>query len=80
MLNKVSLSTNGLRGLGPSNMATDLPMFSFLPQLEERIRNSLQSFHCGTEEMNPASIHEDVVLIPGLTQWVKDQTLPWAVV
>ena len=26
--------------------------------------------------MNPASIHEDSSLIPGLTQWVKDPSLP----
>ena len=31
--------------------------------------------HCGLVVMNPASIHEDVSLIPGLAQWVKDLTL-----
>ena len=30
--------------------------------------------------MNPTRIHEDVDLIPGLSQWVKDPALQWAVV
>ena len=36
------------------------------------------SSHCGSAEMNPASIHEDVDSIPGLTQWVGDPAFPWA--
>ena len=31
---------------------------------------------CGSVVMNPTSIHEDMGLIPGLTQWIKDLALP----
>ena len=36
----------------------------------------IQSSHCGTVEMNPTSNHEVEGSIPGLSQWVKDPTLP----
>ena len=38
------------------------------------------SFRCGTVEMNPTSIHEDVGSYPAFLQWVGDLVLPCAVV
>ena len=38
-----------------------------------------RSSHRGAVEMNPTRKHEVVGLIPGLTQWVKNLALPWAV-
>ena len=38
------------------------------------------SSHCGTAEMNPTGIHEDVGWIPGLVQLAGALVLLWAVV
>ena len=45
----------------------DKKEFSGVPTVAQQIKNS-------------TSIHKDVGSIPGLTQWVKDLVLPWAVV
>ena len=52
-----------------------------LPFLENLLRNLGQwSAHYGSTETNLTSIHEDGSSIPGLTQWIKDLALPWAMV
>ena len=39
---------------------------------EKKNKFIVYKFLEGTVEMNPTSVHEDMALIPGLTQWVKD--------
>ena len=47
-----------------------------VPAIAQWVKNlTAESSHCGPVEMNPTSIHEDVGLIPGLTQWVRDLAL-----
>ena len=42
---------------------------------DHRLRMQQRSIRCGSEVMNPTSIHEEVGSIPGPPQWVKDLTL-----
>ena len=63
---------------------------SSYPWLHERVQNKdakddlkaqeKGSSHCGSAVTKPTSIHEEVGLTPGLTQWVKHLAFPWAVV
>ena len=48
-----------------------------IAQPSDDIKNcELRSSRCGAVETNLTSIHEDVGLIPGLTQWVGNLALP----
>ena len=40
--------------------------------LTEHYYDMFRSSRCGSVETNPRNIHEDVGLIPGLAQWVKN--------
>jgi len=54
-------------------------MENFQLEMKEKRSSSIwmsRSSHCGSEIMNPTSIHEDSGLIPGPAQWVKDPALP----
>ena len=39
-------------------------------------QNQMGSSHFGSAVRSLTGIHEDLSLIPGLTQWVKDPALP----
>ena len=44
------------------------------------MKKPMGSSHHDSTVTNPTRIHEDMGLIPGLTKWVKDPVLLWAVV
>jgi len=54
------------------NTSGDLTHFFFF----QFKKNAFGCSHCGSAEINLTDIHEDTGLIPGLTEWVKDQALP----
>ena len=48
--------------------------------ITELVKQQFQNSFCGSVVTNPTSIQEDMGLIPGLTQWIKDHALLWAAV
>ena len=54
-------------------------LFSYLHTEYKNIFKNIHSWSslCSSAETNTTSIHENVGLIPGLIQWVKDPVLLW---
>ena len=65
----------GTEVLGVTVLPLTMTMLSVNQHLKVIVR---WSSHCGSEETNLTSIHEDAGWIPGLAQWVGDPRLPWA--
>ena len=57
--------------------STDPPGSSKSTPLNQQSKDEFGSSHCSSAVTNPTSIHEDVGLIPGLAQRVKDLALLW---
>ena len=43
---------------------------------KKKIKQKAREFCCGSAEMNLSGNHENVGVIPGSAQWVKDLVLP----
>ena len=66
---------------GKGNITLDMYNFCKAILVVLSLENKgIGSSYFGSEVTNPTSIHEDVDLIPGFIQWVKDLALLWAVV
>ena len=53
------------------------PLITLIMELMRGVRKETKwSSHSGSAVKNTTSVHEDVGLIPGLAQWVKDPALP----
>ena len=60
-------------------MTFDLAMISVIWNQNPSQQIQIGSSSCGSQFKSLTNTHEDVGLILGLTQWVKDPALPWAV-
>ena len=77
----IHLSKHSFQSLVPEEITLNLvfsyPPFSFIVLFKKHI---YWSSRCGSAVMNPTGIHEGMGSIPGPAQWVKDLSLPWAMV
>ena len=67
----ISIALTPLRGSHSSKLLT-LPALTYFLQNALFKQTRIRSSRCGAAEMNPTRNHEDVGLIPGLAQWIKD--------
>ena len=61
---------------GETTMRGNVGCFEFGRSIRRPSRSKAGSSHVAQQVTNPTSIHENVGLIPGLAQWVKDPALP----
>ena len=73
-----ALSFSDLKSINIDHI--QLHMATVLKGLGKRCRKRDRSSHCGSVEMNPTSILENVGLVPGLAQWVRNLVMLCAVV
>ena len=66
---KMVFSTNGAGGIGKPYVKQRTLTYTVC---KKSLKTDHRSSRCGSAVTNPTSIHEDMDLIPGPAEWVKD--------